>query len=195
MATFRSREDAPGPEPALLWPDEHSGPWLIRVMLAPIKGRREPVGLEIRSYRGRDEAWPPELPVWDQNPPVLTTSVLRELPFATMIADLRRETAAGDIELYDRLEGQPGFHTEAERAELRQLKSAAAADLAAPRRNTTGLREVAAVYRQAWKGGRPPTQAVADHFTISQSAAAKRVSRARQAGYLPPTTRGRPGIT
>jgi hypothetical protein len=107
----------------------------------------------------------------------------------------RRESAAGDIGFYDSLEGQPEFDSEAYRAELRRLKSAAAADMAAPHRETGRLAEVAAVYRQAWKRGRPPTEAVADHFTISQSAAAKRVSRARQAGYLPPTTRGRSGIT
>jgi len=190
MAAYRSKEDAPGPEPALLWPDEHTGPWLIQVMWAPVNGRREPVGLEIRSCRGRDDPWPPELPACDQSPPVLTTTVLRKLPFATIVADLRRENAEGDIGFYDSLEGQPGF----DRATLQRLKAAAAAEMAAPRRETGQLSEVAAVYRQAWEDGRSPTQAVADHFSISQSAAAKRVSRARQVGYLPLTTRGRPGI-
>jgi len=116
--------------------------------------------------------------------------VLRKLPFATIVADLRRENAEGDIGFYDSLEGQPGF----DRATLQRLKAAAAAEMAAPRRETGQLSEVAAVYRQAWEDGRSPTQAVADHFSISQSAAAKRVSRARQVGYLPLTTRGRPGI-
>ena len=124
-----------------------------------------------------------------------TTSVLRDLPFATIVADLRREKAEGDIGFYDWLEGQPGFDSEADRAELLRLKSAAAAEMAAPRRETGWLSEVAAVYRLAWEDGRPPTEAVADHFQITHSAAAKRVSRARQAGFLPPTTRGRPGIT
>jgi hypothetical protein len=174
-----------------LWPDEHIGPWLIQLMWALVKGRREPVGLEIRSCWGQDDASPPGLPAYDQSPPVLTTTVLRKLPFATIVADLRRQNAEGDIGFYDSLEGQPGFDP----AELRRLKSAAAADMAAPRRETGRLAEVAAVYRRAWEEGRPPTEAVARHFTISQSAAAKRVSRARQAGYLPPTTRGRPGIT
>jgi hypothetical protein len=32
---------------------------------------------------------------------------------------------------------------------------------------------------------------VARHFTITDSAAAKRVARAREAGYLPKTTKGR----
>jgi hypothetical protein len=49
------------------------------------------------------------------------------------------------------------------------------------------LREVARVYRAA---GRKPTKAVADHFTITDSAAAKRVARAREIGLLPKSRSG-----
>lgn len=54
-------------------------------------------------------------------------------------------------------------------------------------------REVAAVYAKALRELRPPTQAVADYFNIQKSGAAKKVSRARQRGFLPKTTRGRIG--
>lgn len=51
--------------------------------------------------------------------------------------------------------------------------------------------ETARVYRQAYAEGRPPRAAVADHFRISLDTAAKRVSRARERGLLPPTSQGR----
>jgi transposase len=50
---------------------------------------------------------------------------------------------------------------------------------------------VAEVYRDAWARGEPPTRGVADHFTISKSAAAKQVAKAREMGLLPPTSRGK----
>lgn len=172
----------------LLWPDGQRGPWLIDIMWAPIGDRDECIGLEIRSYRERkgERAWPPELPTWDQDPAILTTTTLRELPFATIVADLRRERRAGHVDFTDWLATQPEYQSEADQASLRRLRSAGT------RRPAAALAEVAQVYRHAWETGRPPTQAVAEHFVISHSAAAKRVSRARQAGYLPLTTRGKP---
>lgn len=50
------------------------------------------------------------------------------------------------------------------------------------------LREVADVYRA---NPRRPTAAVADHFGKAHRTAANWVERARKAGYLPPTTRGK----
>ena len=97
--------------------------------------------------------------------------------------------AEGDVEFYGWLAGQPEYRSPADQDSLRRLRSAAAR----PRATDGRYAEVAEVYRQAWQDGRPPTRAVAEHFVISPSAAAKRVSRARQAGYLPLTTRGKPG--
>ena len=54
--------------------------------------------------------------------------------------------------------------------------------------------EVARVYKVAWgsHGRRAPTQAVADHFGISRSAASKRVWTVRNKLHLlPPTTQGK----
>jgi len=159
-------------------------------MWAPVGDRNECVGLEIRSYRERegDRAWPPELPTWDQGPAVLTTTTLRGLPFASIVAELRREMLTQDADFYDWLAHQPEYQSEADQAKLRRLRSRGSG-----RQSAAALTEVAQVYRHAWETGQPPTRAVAEHFTISQSAAAKRVSRARQAGYLPLTTRGKPG--
>lgn len=51
------------------------------------------------------------------------------------------------------------------------------------------LIEVARVYLDDATGA--PTQAVADHFTVSHSTAAKWVTRARAGGHLPATTPGK----
>lgn len=54
------------------------------------------------------------------------------------------------------------------------------------------LADVAAVYR-ANLGTRAPTQAVADAFDVSPSMGAKLVARAREAGLLGKTSKGRAG--
>lgn len=48
------------------------------------------------------------------------------------------------------------------------------------------LAEVAEVYRESAAAGRPPTQAVAAHFTATHSSAARWVREARRAGVLGP---------
>lgn len=50
---------------------------------------------------------------------------------------------------------------------------------------------VATIYRAAMANGEPPTRAVARQLDLSHMAAAKRVQRAREAGLLPSTARGR----
>jgi hypothetical protein len=55
------------------------------------------------------------------------------------------------------------------------------------------LRKVADLYREALDQGLPPNQHVADRLGISRSTATKRIMRARQAGYLGPTTPGKQG--
>ena len=52
---------------------------------------------------------------------------------------------------------------------------------------------LAAVYRAAHKAGGRPRLAVADYFRVSPDIAAKRISRARQRGFLRPTAPGRLG--
>lgn len=50
--------------------------------------------------------------------------------------------------------------------------------------------EVAEVYREGWQRG-TPTKAVAEHFTVSKSTAAKWVARCRTLGLLPVTSKGK----
>ncbi len=185
---FEPHADAPPDWTAVLWPDSERGPWLIRLLWAPVVGRVECVGVEVRSYRETDEDWPPELPRWDEDPPPLTTSLLRGVPLHTIVTDIRRQEAAGSRELGQWMSDQPEFADAAAQDGIR--RAMAAWDL--PRGAPEMLNETARVYSAAWRRGEAPTKAVAARFVISESAAAKRVSRARAAGLLPPTTRGRP---
>lgn len=57
------------------------------------------------------------------------------------------------------------------------------------------LREVAKVYRRALKDEGTPTKAVAEHFNVSHSTAARWVGTARTEGVLGPAKRGHAGET
>lgn len=52
-------------------------------------------------------------------------------------------------------------------------------------------RQVAEAYSAACEDGLPPTTTVAEQSRVSKTTAAKWVARARDLGYLPPTTRGK----
>ncbi len=60
-----------------------------------------------------------------------------------------------------------------------------------PMESPDPLWAVALVYWIAYAVGENPTAAVAEDLGVSRGAAAQRVKRARDAGYLPPTTSGR----
>lgn len=53
------------------------------------------------------------------------------------------------------------------------------------------LVRIAGVYRMAYACGLPPTGAVAEYLEVSQSVAGNRVMKARKAGLLDPTVKGR----
>ncbi|MDP8931596.1 MAG: hypothetical protein M3O70_24260 [Actinomycetota bacterium] len=55
---------------------------------------------------------------------------------------------------------------------------------------TQHLEEVARIYQSASEHGEPPTMAVADHFGVAHSTAAKWVGKARSEGMLEPIPRG-----
>jgi hypothetical protein len=67
--------------------------------------------------------------------------------------------------------------------------SVAGQDLFAP--DGISLEDVASVYRHAFERGAAPTVAVSEHFEVGYPEASSLVTRARAAGLLPPTTRGR----
>jgi hypothetical protein len=82
-----------------------------------------------------------------------------------------------------------------DRTNMPELLQDSASYEAKPVRERTKSRiaQAAAVYLAAWKDPKTrhrPTMAVAEHFTISASAAGKLVSRARAEGLLPATRAG-----
>lgn len=185
---------SPGPDDddwlPLLWPDATRGPWVLRIRFASVGARRECVGLQIRSFREEDENWPAAVPTefndegYENDLPILTGSVLREIRLAEIVNDLRREVGR-------RLRAAARSPVTVPKAIL--LAAAREYESDRERADRSDLPRVAEVYLAAWEAGEPPTKAVARAFTISDSAAAKRVSRARAAGYLPETTQGRGG--
>lgn len=52
------------------------------------------------------------------------------------------------------------------------------------------LKEAARIYQEAFAAGGKPTTAVAEHYGLTVGGASNLVSRARDIGLLPPTTRG-----
>lgn len=54
------------------------------------------------------------------------------------------------------------------------------------------LERVAEVYQEAWRAGEPPTKEVARRLNVTAPAAGNLVRRAREAGFLPPTSAGVP---
>lgn len=191
---FRRRTDAPNGMSSLLWPNPATGPWLLKLEWVTVRQRPECIGVELRSFRKTGEAWPPELPTWRESCPALTSDVWRALPIATIVRDLRLEMASSSVVTLSQMIDS-GEWSGDDKRDLRRLRTAAAVPLAANSALPASLHEeVAQVYEAAWKDGRSPTQTVADHFQISHSAAAKRVHRARAAGALPTTTKGRPGM-
>jgi len=175
--------------------------WSLELVWANLHGRAECVGFTLRSYdpteRDRDgqpTAAVPLTPNGDFQP--VTASLLRALPIVRHINVTR-----GSV--YTTLE-QMNSAPVAEPPKRRRLRHQLQ-DVYNPGSRMVGidgialapsqaLAEVARVYKAAVAGEcRKPTKAVADAFHLSASAAAKRVSRARQAGFIPPATKkGKP---
>ncbi len=163
----------------VLWPDPHQGPWLVTAVFGQVDQRPEVVGLSLQSLGT------PELLArfGDSHPAVehalpraLTAEVWRSLPVGRLTAQARASWK-GALQESGLLSQSP-----------------AAAELWKSRRRLGGvdLELVADVYLQALQAGRSPTKAVQEAFgPMSKSAAAQRVSRAREAGFLAPTARGR----
>ena len=115
----------------------------------------------------------------------LTTSLLRQLPVGTWVAEDRKTHRARAMWKYPMVEG---LLTKAQQKEIRQARLATeSAEPGRPRVSYDLLVEVARVYRREHQRSDAPTQAVADHFDRPRSTAAKWVQRAREEGLLGPT--------
>jgi hypothetical protein len=192
----------------LLWPDEKRGPWRVTIWWRTQHAEAVPVGFAMRPWVEDAFAhfeWRGVLPFGaaDVEFPTIDSQLMKGLPVGRLVEASRRQLLA---ELERAEEDPPADLPEGFRNVLRDIRRDLLAStesdrraLQQPRRGRDlgedHYREVAQVYAQAAHEGRPPTAAVAEHFSVSKSAAAKKVARARdpRRGYLPPTTRGRVG--
>lgn len=150
------------PRTTHFWPDPQFGPWTVTFNWQDVSGRAEVVGVTIDSARNPRGG---KSPSWQPRP--VTTAVLREL----RIGQLMEEDRAGLVDLFP--DDSPLYKAP---PTMRPVTLAR-------------LKTAAKVYKKHIDTGKP-TRAVARHFTISDSAAAKQVARAREIGLLPPTKKG-----
>lgn len=174
------------------WTAANGDVWNFTIWWRLQHGKAVPVGLEMRTWATESELRAYDFAKQDGPPaedadvafPVLDSKLLKTLPIG-QIQTQARETLLTMVDV--------GFIDPEGIEPLRSVVDR----LRSPERGR-GLGDdhyqaVAEVYRLAVAEGVPPTKAVAEHFTVSKSAAAKKVSRARERGLLPPTTRGRVG--
>jgi hypothetical protein len=165
-----------------LWPDGMSGPWEVRLTWSEgPDGSVGCSGLALSLRAGADYE-------------VVTSTLLRELPVARLVAQARREQyarAGGDlVEAFE-----DGQEIDLSEGFIEGLKAAASAwaDRPQGRRTELGAEhfgEVAQVYSAAASAGAPPLLAVETRWTVSRPTASRWVRAARDAGLLPPTERG-----
>jgi hypothetical protein len=201
-----AEDDIEMPYGLVLWPDETTGPWAVRVFFSIQDLVPVPVGISITSWRAQDaDQWPtrhlPE-PLWAGGSlPRVDGVLLRRLPVAELVRRAQKQIA-NDLNAHLlRYTTELTDAGEVSEAELRAaLAMQAAVDIMdGKRRGGRDLgdehyREVAAVYAAALQTGEPPTKAVQQRFGIEKSSAAKQVARARERGFLPRSPgRGRTG--
>lgn len=170
------------------WPDPRRGPWVLRFHFASVNGRAECVGLDVRSFDFKEEeSIAPRPP--DAYKPV-SIALLRSLR-ATQLAEAR--AVQRDLLAYTADLSKAG--AKARRAAAQQIPLFSPGELGGrpPKYGPEHFEKVANVYADALGRGRTPTRAVARHFDVSQTTAAKWVAKARELDLLGPTTKGKAG--
>ncbi len=200
-------------EAMFLWPDPEKGPWFVEVWSRVQHGVPTPVGLRILGWNPTDSLDDPSgaelskaralaaLPrAEDPVPfPRLTSSVLRSLPIGQLFNEAHDALASAlhDLVIPDELTARWSAAGQEEASawndEIRKEAQGFGGPTGGRDLGDDHYREVARIYSEAVKAGQSPTAAVAAHFAVSKSAAAKKVARARDRQFLPSTTRGRVG--
>lgn len=181
--------------PKVRYPDDDAGPWELTFHFAVLDGQVECVGVDVRSVtvvRRDDGSRTYRTLPYGDGPQRVTAALVRSLPIGSLMSRAL-ERARG---LTRAVASSPYVPKDA-----RDEAATRAADLGgdAPGRRRDWpperLAEVAAVYREARNRRQPPTKAVAERFSVSESMAAKLVHRCRdpELGLLGPTTPGKAG--
>lgn len=177
------------------WAASDGSWWDIDLTWAEIDGRAECVGLAIRSYATGTEL--DGLKGIEGQPLLPIRSHILRGRLIELIEQERQRRARPNPQMWRGIGTAEDQRVNAERQAVKAAKFAkgrgrklvgADGRVLPP---ADALAEVADIYRQAYAAGLSPTRAVAEALSLSPSAAAKRVGRARAAGLLPPTTRGR----
>jgi hypothetical protein len=164
----------------------------VVIRFAEVDGRLECVNVEIGA----------RFDIANERADVITASTLREINLGSVIDKARRLAAShwhymGRETRFTDGRAIPKQKLRAIRAEVRKRLPAATAK--GKRRGgrrplpVEHLVDVAETYLAAWENGESPTKAVGAWGHVSDSTAAKWVSRARQAGFLEKTTKGKAG--
>lgn len=160
----------------LRWPDPAEGPYLLRVTVATVDGRAEPVGIELWGCQPpTDRQWTE----WQS-----TTTAATPLTPAVMRLPLHRIVRTFLDELKTRW--VPLVALNATTPQGRAFAESAASMVGhrrgrPPLYDTAHWQAVADTYRSA---SRAPSKAVADRFMVSGGVARKWVARARGLGLL-----------
>lgn len=159
------------------------GAWKVVFHIASVDGRKECVGIDVRSFDSDEEVEDPR-PLLETRVENVSGPVLRRIPVADLLdqvrEDLRSSLKSAGIE--------PD--------EIRILPSEEAGGrVGRPRTYSVKHYEaVAHVYLVSWKAGFPPTKAIQQHFDVSFSKAARWVREARKLGLIGPSPgRGKAG--
>jgi hypothetical protein len=155
----------------VLWPDQ-KGPFEITLDFRPLEGRMECVRFEVRLL------W------WDRPRPV-TASLVRSIPLAKLI-DRERSTFAPQRWEWP---SDPAWAAADRRLWVARKRPKGGGR--PPKYDVNHYVEVVRIYGEAYARNRTSTRAVAAHFRVSETAAAKWVAKARKLGLLLPTTRGK----
>lgn len=167
------------------WPDPKVGPYEVFLLMGDLNGRFEVLAVEVRS-------------VGDKLP--ITSTVLRTVRVDELAGKIAAQTLPLHSDPWDvrfvtnEADMDPEWHRLREEAVAPKRQAFQRLHSAIAERATTEatLEDVAQIYVKARRERRHPTKAVAQALGITHNAAAHRVQRARNAGYLGKTTRGRP---
>lgn len=173
-------EDWLAPSP-LHWPDRTWGPWTVTLTWRDAGDRAECSGFSLA-------------PLDPKRTEPVTATLLRSLPITSLIAEARRarydDSGGGIVEAL--AEGQdidvgPGLEEELRRKAEPWREAGTRRLHLGPEHH----HDVAAIYSSALAAHGHPLKAVQAHWTVSRPTASRWVAAAREAGFLPPTGRGR----
>lgn len=173
------------------WPTKE-GPYLVTLHFDIIDGRPQCIGVEMwgkTTADGSVDRFAEEGLEAVETP--VTAEALRKVPLGRLIGEARRR----QTQLAGRLK-RLGGDTESDGTQAEAVWAPRVSGRR-PIYDDAHWREVARIYSEAWQAGDDPTSAVARHYYVAKSTAAKWVAKARnQLGYIPKTDKGRArGVT